>query len=129
MNAGAMVVIMAAAAAAKAREEALDAFRLNGATSADRARTLTELGLGENTALRGGLFDAGVVRGVDARGRVLPPETAGAQATAFFLDEAALIAERSGGASAVKAIRIALVILAALILVFIGVVAALRGSR
>jgi hypothetical protein len=129
MNAGAIVAIMAATAAAKAREEALDAFRLKGATSADRARTLAELGLGENTALRGGLFDAGVVRGVDARGRLLPPETAGASATAFFLDEAALIAERSGGTSAGTAKRIALVIVVALILLLIGIVALLPRAR
>lgn len=128
MNAGAMVAIMAAAAAAKAREEALDAFRLNGATGADRARTLAQLGLEENTALRGELLNDGIVRGLDARGQLLPAGKDAMRATTFYLDETALIAVRDNPTSARKAGRIAVVIVIAIILIFIGVVASLPGA-
>ena len=68
MNHGAMIAIHAAAAAAKARSDVLDAFRVRGATAPDRARPLYDLGLAlDNAALRE-FFAAGILRGVDARG-------------------------------------------------------------
>jgi hypothetical protein len=128
MNAGAMVAVMAAAAAAKAREEALDAFRLTGATSADRALTLAQLGLEENTALRGELLNDGIVRGVDTRGQLLPAGKDAMRAPRFYLDEMALIAVRDNGTPTRKAGRIAVAIVIAILLLFIGVVASLPGA-
>jgi hypothetical protein len=96
MNAGAMIAIHAAAAAAKAKSDALDAFRLKGATAPDRACALYDLGLSaDNTALRD-LFASGVLRGVDARGRELIAGELSGAGDRFYLDEVAFVAQRDG---------------------------------
>ena len=109
MNHGAMIAIHAAAAAAKARSDVLDAFRVRGATAPDRARPLYDLGLAlDNAALRE-FFAAGILRGVDARGRaVMAGEMSGA-GDRFYLDEAAFIAERDGTAGTVRSRQVLLI--------------------
>lgn len=102
MNHGAMIAIHAAAAAAKARADVLDAFRVTGATAPERARGLHDLGLQlDNHALRE-FFTSGVLRAVDARGRaVIAGEMSGA-GDRFYLDEAAFIADRDGAHGAAQ---------------------------
>jgi hypothetical protein len=80
MNAGAMIAIMAASAAAAAQQRQLDGFRLAGATSPERARPLEAMGLPrDDTFAR--LVKEGVLHEL-GDGRA-------------WLDEAALIARRS----------------------------------
>jgi hypothetical protein len=122
MNAGAIVAVLAAAAAQKARQDAEDAFRLAGATSSDRARPLVELGLTDNPAVHGTLRSAGIVRGVSARGQVLSVEEAETRATAWYLDEAAILAERTSATVAGKlAQKVAIGVAVALLLLLVGV--------
>ncbi len=129
MNAGAIVAVLAAAAAQKARQDAEDAFRLAGATSSDRARPLAELGLADNPAVHGALRSAGIVRGVGARGQVLSVEEAEARAAAWYLDEAAILAERTAATALGKrASSVAIAIGIALLLVLIGIVLIAPGS-
>jgi len=130
MNAGAMIAIHAAAAAAKAKSDALDAFRLKGATAADRACALYDLGLAaDNSALRD-LFASGVLRAVDARGRaVMAGEMSGA-GDRFYLDEAALIAQRDGGLNSKQRRQVTgLLILFGLLGLVIGIAVLISGSR
>jgi hypothetical protein len=130
MNAGAIVAVMAAAAAQKARQDAEDAFRLAGATSSDRARPLSDLGLADNPAVHGTLRSAGIVRGVGARGQVLSSEEAEAHATAWYLDEAAILAERTAAATRGNgAAKVAITIIAImLLLVVVGLMLIRPGS-
>ncbi len=123
MNHGAMIAIHAAAAAAKARADVLDAFRLNGATAPDRARALYDLGLQlDNHALRE-FFTSGVLRGVDARGRaVMAGEMSGA-GDRFYLDEAAFIAVRDGAGGASKPQQVGLIALALVVMLVGGMLA------
>jgi hypothetical protein len=109
MNHGAMIAIHAAAAAAKARSDVLDAFRLHGATAPDRARPLHDLGLAlDDRALRE-FFASGVLRGVDARGRaVMAGEMSGA-GDRFYLDEAAFIAQRDGSVGTIRSRQLLLI--------------------
>src|SRR5688572_33505249 len=98
MNHGAMVAIHAAttaAAAAKARTQVLDAFRMRDATAPGRARTLAEVGVRDEHALRA-LIEAGVVRGVDSRGRLTVLGDSVDRVEGYYLDEAAYIAHRDG---------------------------------
>jgi hypothetical protein len=130
MNAGAMVAVLAAAAAQKARQEAVDAFRLAGATSSDRARSLADLGLADNSAVQGALRSSGIVRGVGARGQVLSAEEAEANAAAWYLDEAAILAERTAAASRGNiAAKVAITVIAImLLLVVVGLLLIRPGS-
>lgn len=120
MNHGAMIAIHAAAAAAKARAEVLDAFRLKGATAPERALALYDLGLAlDNTALRE-FFASGVLRGVDARGRaVMAGEMSGA-GDRFYLDEAACIAQRDGAGAASRRQQLVLVAVSLVVLLLGG---------
>ena len=99
MTHGAMIAIHAAAAAARARTHALDAFRVRGATAPERARPLVDLGLtADDRALRG-LLAEGVVRAVDARGRATVIGDDFARVAGYYLDEAAFVAQRDRGGS------------------------------
>jgi hypothetical protein len=113
MNHGAMIAIHAAAAAAKARTEVLDAFRVNGATAPERARGLHELALADdNSALRA-FFESGVLRAVDSRGRALVPGGRAGAGDRYYLDEQALIADRDGNSGSAKRRQVMLIALGA----------------
>jgi hypothetical protein len=128
MNAGAMIAIHAAAAAAKARTEVLDAFRRNGATAPERARSLYDLGLAsDNHALRG-FFEAGVLRGVDSRGREVLVGQESVSGDRYYLDEAAFIAQRDGGSFSTGQRRLLLISLGVGLLV-IGLLILLALGR
>jgi hypothetical protein len=99
MNHGAMVAIHAAtiaAAAAAARTKALDAFRVHDATRPERARTLAEIGLSGDDHAVGELIAAGVLRGVDTRGRLTVLGDSVDRVAGYYLDEPAYIAYRDG---------------------------------
>lgn len=120
MTHGAMVAIhaaSAAAAAAKAQTKALDAFRTHDATSPARSRTLVDIGLsGDDRAIRE-LIGAGVIRGVDTRGRLTVLGDSIDRVAGYYLDEMAYIAHRDGthGKRAQRALlAVACVLLAAL---------------
>jgi hypothetical protein len=126
MNAATTILLLAAAAAQKARQDAENAFRLAGATSAARARPLDELGLADNSAVHGTLRAAGIVRAVGASGQVLAVDDAPTAATAWYLDEAVLLAERTAAARPRKLprfLKIALGILVLLLLIGLMLVA------
>lgn len=133
MNPGTMVAIHAAtvaAAAAKAKQQALDAFRTHDATAPDRARTLAEIGLAADDAAVGSLIEAGVVRGVDSRGRLTVLGDSIDRVAGYYLDEAAYIADRDGknGTSSRKQalVILGIMLLAALAVATLGVVLATR---
>ncbi len=99
MNPGVMVAIHAAttaAAAAKAKTEALDAFRLRGATAPERACRLPELGLAADNHALNELIQTGVIRGVDSRNRLTVLGDSVDRVAGYYLDEAAYIAHRDG---------------------------------
>lgn len=117
MNHGAMVAIHAAttaAAAAKARTQVLDAFRTHDATAPDRARTLAEVRVGNDHVFRA-LVEAGVVRGVDSRGRLTVLGDSVDRVAGYYLDEAAYIAHRDGTdrTSSRKAVAVVVCVLVA----------------
>ena len=97
MNPGTMVAIHAATAAAaaeKARTRVLDCFRTHDATAPDRARTFRDLGLADQDTAVGELISAGVVRGVDSRGRLTVIGDSVDRVAGYYLDEPAYIAHR-----------------------------------
>lgn len=100
----------AAAAAARAELRHLDAFRLAGATSAERACALESIGMVRDTA-----FARLTTRGV------LKPGTNGR----YYLDEAALIAHRDRRVPRSVVVTVALV---TLLLVGLALVLRLRGA-
>ena len=129
MNHGAMVAIHGAARAAaerKAMARVLDAFRVRGATAPERARPLAELGLSDGDRVLGQLVRAGVVRGVDARGRVTVLGDDLARPVAHYLDEPAFVAHRDAKTSADS--RTAVLIVVAFLLLLLGV-ALVRMTR
>ena len=94
-----MVAIHAAttaAAAAKARTQALDAFRLRGATAPERACPLPELGLAADNDALNELIQKGVIRGVDSRNRLTVLGDSVDRVAGYYLDEGAYIAHRDG---------------------------------
>ena len=105
MTHGAMVAIhaaSAASAAAKAKTDVLDAFRVRDATAADRARTLADVGLSiDNKALQE-LISAGVIRGVDSRGRLTVLGDSIDRVVGYYLDEPAYITHRDVGSKSSK---------------------------
>ena len=125
MNHGAMVAIHAAtiaAAAAKARTKALDAFRVHDVTHPDRARTRAEIGLsGDDHAVRG-LISAGVLRGVDTRGRLTVLGDSVDRVAGYYLDEPAYIAHRDGKGEKTSRKQVVLIV-CILMLAAIGVAA------
>lgn len=104
-----MVAVHAAQAAAKAREKVVDAFRLRGATAAERALPLNELGLASDDRVVGALVESGVVRGVDRRGRPAVIGYEESRVEGYYLDEAAVISarDRASGSST----RVAVIVL------------------
>ena len=84
----------AAAAAEKARTRVLDCFRTHDATAPDRARTFRDLGLADQDTAVGELISAGVVRGVDSRGRLTVIGDSVDRVAGYYLDEPAYIAHR-----------------------------------
>ena len=122
MNHGAMVAIHAGsmAAAAKAHAKVLDGFRVPGATAPERARPLADLGLADDDRILAQLVKAGVVRGVDARGR---PTVLGDdlnRTAAYYLDEAAFVAHRDARSKSDS--RLAVLVVIAVVLLLLGVV-------
>ena len=99
MNPGVMIAIHAAAAAEKAKTQVLDAFRVHGATAPDRVCTLADLGLTDNEDAVAKLISAGVIRGVDSRGRLTVLGDSIDRVAGYYLDEPAFIALRDGAAS------------------------------
>ena len=96
MNPGTMVAIHAAtvaAAAAKAQTRVLDPVRTHDATAPGRARTLAEIGLADDAAIRM-LMEAGVIRAVDSRGRLTLIGDSLDRVAGYYLDEVAYVAHR-----------------------------------
>lgn len=129
MNPGTMVAIHAAAtaaAAAKARTRVLDAFRTHDATAPTRARTLAEIGLGDRDRAVGDLIQAGVLRGVDSRGRLTVLGDIVDRVVGYYLDEAAFIAHRDQKDGATNRKAVAAIVLGMVVaaLVALGVVMA-----
>jgi hypothetical protein len=127
---GALIAAHAAnAAAAKSREKVLDAFRMQGATAPERARPLAELGLPNDEKAFGTFVAAGVIRGVDSRGRPTVIGDAVNRTVAYYLDEPAFVAQRdqkTGGRQR-RVILIVLLVFLAINILMLGVVLALRS--
>ncbi len=131
MNPGAWVAIHAAttaAAAQKAKTRVLDCFRSHDATAPDRARALPELGLAEDDKAVSELLSAGVVRGVDSRGRPTVIGDSIDRVSGYYLDEVAFITLRdaknrpsSRGTVVAVFIVTALVVLGAALVVIMAV--------
>ncbi len=129
MNAALIAANAASAAAAKSRQNVLDAFRTHGATAPERARPLAELGIADGDKAFGAFVAAGVIRGVDSRGRDTVLGDAVSRTVAFYLDEPAYVAQRDRkmGGKQRKAELVALVIALALALVLLGMLIADRS--
>lgn len=123
MTHGAMVAIHAAqAAAAQARARVIDAFRVQGATAPERARPLAELGIAETDSALKPLLEHGLVRAVDARGRAIIQGSTVGRASGFYLDEAAVIAQRDRKrTTGRRAVWLLIAVLGALGLLLLGV--------
>jgi hypothetical protein len=105
MTHGAMVAIHAAtvaAAAAKARTDVLDAFRVRDATAADRARALADVGLSIDNKAVQEFISAGVIRGVDSRGRLTVLGDSIDRVVGYYLDEPAYITHRDAESKSSK---------------------------
>ena len=126
MNPAVMIAIHAAAAAQKAKTDALDAFRIHGATAPERARPLHDLGLGGDSTAVAELIAAGVVRGVDSRGRLTVLGDIVDRVEGYYLDEVAFIANRDGADGAPTRKHLAWVI-GALVVVAAGAVIAITA--
>jgi len=129
MNPAIMIVIHAAHAAAKSREKCLDTFRVQAATAPERARPLAELGLPNDDKSFAALVAAGIIKGVDSRGRPTVIGDAVSRTVAFYLDEPELVAQRDLKTSKSRrgAIIVGIVVWAVLILL-IGLLVALRSQ-
>lgn len=129
MNA-ALIAASASAAAAKARQNVLDSFRLRGATAPDRARTLRELSLDRDMPALDALMKQGIVRGIDHRGRPAVHGEANGRYDGYFLDESAFVAHRDAGASgSQKQAVVLLVVFAALLLVGVALAILLSADK
>lgn len=117
-----MIAVHAAAAAARERNRVLDAFRVQGATAPERARPLAELGLSADDRTIANLVQAGVIRGVDARGRLTVLGDDFARPRGFFLDENQAIADRDRGSISPRRRKVFVVVSIGL-----GALAALLG--
>ena len=122
-----MVAIHVAAAATKARCKVMDSFRLAGATAAERARPIAELGVDPGDRYLAEFVAQGVIRGVDRRGRPVVIGDEYNAAESYWLDEAAVIANREGRAN--RESRKAAIVVLAILLVFAGVALVLRATR
>ena len=127
---GALIAAHAAnAAAARSRQKVLDAFRMQGATAPERARPLAELGVPNDDKAFGKFVAAGIVRGVDSRGRPTVIGDAVNRTVAYYLDEPAFVAQRDGksGSTQRRTALIVVLVLVALVAVLVGAVLALGG--
>ena len=120
----------AAAAAEKAKTRVLDCFRTHDTTAPDRARTLRDLGLADDDSAIGELIAAGVIRGVDSRGRLTVLGDSIDRVAGYYLDEPAYISHRDRKTKAdtrmsVLAI-VAVMLIAAGVALVIGMVAVNR---
>lgn len=70
--------------------------RTHDATAPDRARTLFEIGLDPTDSAVGKLIEAGVIRGVDSRGRLTVLGDSIDRVAGYYLDEPGYIADRDG---------------------------------
>ena len=100
---GGAVIAMAAAARRRKMTAVLDAFRLAGATSADRAQPLDLLGLSDSRETEE-FADSGVL-------------VPGSRDGTWYLNEAAYIAQRD--ATSPRAVRVALIAVA-VVLILLG---------
>jgi hypothetical protein len=89
-----MIAVQAAAAAARAKTQLLDTFRVAGATAPERALPLARLGVDGQQSTFGTLVQAGVIRAVDARGRPAVLGDTFDRIAGYYLDEAAYVAHR-----------------------------------
>jgi len=94
MSYAAMIAVQAAHAAKKERQRIIDSFRLQGATSPESARPLAELGIPMSDSALATYIRAGVIRGVDTRGRPAVTGHEDARIGAYYLDESAYIEHR-----------------------------------
>ncbi len=128
MNAAIIAAATASAAAAKARQNILDSFRLRGATAPDRARTLRELGLDRDMPALDALMKQGIVRGIDHRGRPAVHGESLGRYDGYFLDESAFVAHRDGArGSSQKQATVVLIVIAGALLAVAGFLLALRS--
>lgn len=128
MNAG-LIAAQASAAAAKARQNVLDSFRLRGATAPERARTLRELGLDRDMSALDALLKQGVVRGIDNRGRPAEHSESRGRYDGYFLDESAFVAHRdSSHTSSQKQAVVVLAIITALLVAVLGAMLVMRSG-
>ena len=126
---GAMIAVHAAnAAAAKSRDKVLDAFRTQGATAPERARPLAELGLSNDEQAFGAFVAAGVIHGVDSRGRPTVIGDAVNRTVAYYLDEPAFVVQRDRKSNGTqkRALVILAIVLVAFNLLMFGILLALR---
>ena len=117
---GAMIAVHTAHAAATAKAKVLDAFRIRGATAPERARPIAELGLQDDDRSLAAFIAAGVIRGVDSRGRLTVLGDAVNRTVGYYLDEAAYVASRDAHrVSPVVAGTIAIVVSTLLVLLML----------
>ena len=109
MSYAALIAVQAANAAKKERSRIIDAFRLQDATSPDRARPLDELGIPMSDRALATYIRAGVIRGVDTRGRPAVIGHEDARIGAYYLDESAYIEHRNSSETGSPAARRAMV--------------------
>ena len=122
-----MIAIHVAATATKARTKVIDACRLKGATAPERAQSLPALGLEPGDRYLAELVDQGVIRGVDRRGRAVVIGDEHNPSESYWLDEAAVIANRNGRES--KSAKQAVFVVLAILLLFAGFALVLRAVR
>lgn len=122
------IMAIHAAQAQKRRTAVLDAFRLRGATSQDRARPLSELGLAADDAALAELLQKGVIRALDSRGRPAVLGDAMARIEGFYLDEATFIADREASGFS-RSDRVAVAVIVAIALAFVGTVLMMKLAR
>ena len=119
MSYGAIIAVQAAAAQQRALERIIDAFRLQDATSVERARPLAELGIPMSDGALAEYIRAGVIRGIDTRGRPAVIGHEDAKIGAYYLDESAYIEHRDRKASGSSGARKAMVWLAIALLLIL----------
>ena len=115
----AMIAVQAANAAKKERQRIIDAFRLQGATSSERARPLAELGIPMSDSALAAFIRAGVIRGVDTRGRPAVMGHEDARIGAYYLDENAYIEHRDRSEAGSPGARKAMMWLAIVLLLLL----------
>ena len=119
MSYAALIAVQAANAAKKERERIIDAFRLQHATSPDRARPLAELGIPISDSALATYIRADVIRGVDSRGRPAVMGHEDARIGAYYLDESAYIEYRDRKGSGSPAARKAIIWVAIVLLLIL----------